>query len=252
MWVGFEILLRSRSVGISSRRAEWFVRWAEEVAGSPTVHTSTFEEELGRIMFVAGALEHERPFLAPLYKFLTMHPRDAVRRVPPYVSFILKYLANEISKKRHYKVALKLKFGQDPEPDDTRVLIVTSITDNRGNGAALNKLMSTRFPSSAVLMELATYMKARGMRAIVEWSPHECNKDADLLANGITDRFHPERRMLVSAQSLVWNILPKALEAGRQAEQAYAHLKETHGLPVRTRKQRTRRVESRLKVTDPW
>ena len=25
----------------------------------------TFEEGLGRIMFVAGALEHERPFLGP-------------------------------------------------------------------------------------------------------------------------------------------------------------------------------------------
>ena len=163
---------------------------------------ASFEEGLGRIMFVAGALEHERPFLAPLYKFLTMHPRNAVRRVPPYVSFILRYLANEISKKRHYEcgtritssecsprvdaqaseertgiggwfptrddqgrlnpllscwfsleitredfpwifekgnrpslvistlealamlIALKLKFGQEPDPDDMRVLIV--------------------------------------------------------------------------------------------------------------------------------
>ena len=102
VWVGFEILLRSHSVGISSRRAEWFVRWAEKVASSSTIHMASFEEGLGRIMFVAGALEHERPFLAPLHKFLTMHPRNAVRRVPPYVSFILRYLAGEISKKRHY------------------------------------------------------------------------------------------------------------------------------------------------------
>ena len=43
-------------------------------------------------------------------------------------------------------VALKIKFGQDPDPDEMRVLIVPSITDNRGNGAALNKLMSTKFP----------------------------------------------------------------------------------------------------------
>ena len=66
-------------------------------------------------------------------------------------------------------VALKIKFGQEPDHFDMRVLIVPSITDNRGNGAALNKLMSTRFPSSAVLMELASFMKHRGMRAIVEW-----------------------------------------------------------------------------------
>ena len=58
--------------------------------------------------------------------------------------------------------SLKLRFGEVPNADDTKVLIVPSITDIRGNGAALNKLMSTRFPSSAVLMELASRVKARG------------------------------------------------------------------------------------------
>ena len=76
-------------MGISQRRADWFIRWSTEVASSPTIHMKTFEEGLGRIMFVAGALEHERPFLGPLYKFLILHPRNAMRRVPPYVSFIL-------------------------------------------------------------------------------------------------------------------------------------------------------------------
>ena len=53
-------------------------------------------------------------------------------------------------------VALKPKFGEKPDSDDTKVLIVPSITDNRGNSVTLNKLMSTRFPSSAVLVELGT------------------------------------------------------------------------------------------------
>ena len=44
VWVGFELLLRSRRVGISARRAEWFVRWAESVASSPTIHMGSFEE----------------------------------------------------------------------------------------------------------------------------------------------------------------------------------------------------------------
>ena len=224
VWVCFELLLRSRCVGISARRAEWFVKWVETVASSATIHMGTNEEGLGQIMFVAGALEHERPFLAPLYKCLTMHPRGSIRRVPPYVAFILKYLAREVSSRRHYDcgskilpagctprvdaqasdsrtgiggwfpaldedgristwrsswfsleitkqdfpwiistlealalvVALKIKFGQDPDPDEMRVLIVPSITDNRGNGALLNNLMSTNFPSSAVLVELAS------------------------------------------------------------------------------------------------
>ena len=38
---------------------------------SPTGHS--FEEGLERITYVTGALEHERPFLEPLCRFLTLH-----------------------------------------------------------------------------------------------------------------------------------------------------------------------------------
>ena len=100
--VGFELVLRSICVGISSRRAEWFARWNQKIAGSDTVNMASFEEELGRIMFVAGALEHERPFLGLLYKFISIHPRDSTRKIPPDVKFILRYLSNEITKQRHF------------------------------------------------------------------------------------------------------------------------------------------------------
>ena len=45
-------------------------------------------------MYVVGALEFERAFLAPLYKFLTLLPRATVRRVPSRV-LILQYLADD-------------------------------------------------------------------------------------------------------------------------------------------------------------
>ena len=96
VWVCFEILLQPYSLGLSQRRAEWFVKWTTQVAPARTKHMAAFEEGLGRIMFVVGALEHERPFLGPLYKFMTMDPRNAVRRIPPYVGFILRYLAGQI------------------------------------------------------------------------------------------------------------------------------------------------------------
>ena len=108
VWVGFELLLRSRCVGISARRAEWFVRWAGSVASSPTVHMGSFEEGLGRIMFVAGALEHERPFLALFTSFSRCIPGILFAHVPLYVSFILKYLSREISLKRHYDCGTKI------------------------------------------------------------------------------------------------------------------------------------------------
>ena len=221
-----------------------------------------FEEGLGRIMFVVGALELERPFLGPLYRFMSLHPRSSVRKVPSYVRFFLRYLADRVSGSRHYNcavsmesttvaprvdaqassertgiggwfphrgqdgkivvrgsrwfslelneeewpwvfargrkpaliistleslavlVALKLLYGETPRERHTRVQIVPTITDNRGNGSLLNKLMSTKFPASAVLMGLASYMRRMSLRTVVEWGPREGNKEADKLANG--------------------------------------------------------------------
>ena len=56
-------------------------------------------------------------------------------------------------------VARELYYGREPDERQSRVTVVPSLTDNRGNGALLNKLMTTKFPASAVLMELAVFMK---------------------------------------------------------------------------------------------
>ena len=89
------LLHRTRQLGISQRRAEWFTRWARETADAEYVHLARFEEGLVRIMFAAGALELERPFLGPLCRFMALHARGSTRRVPSYVSFILRYLADQ-------------------------------------------------------------------------------------------------------------------------------------------------------------
>ena len=63
-WVGFELLHHTRQLGISQRRADWLRRWTTEVASSSSVLMESFGEGLGRVMYVAGALEYERPFSA--------------------------------------------------------------------------------------------------------------------------------------------------------------------------------------------
>ena len=55
-----------------------------------------FEEGVGRIMYVVGALELERPFLGPLYWYMSPQTRNTVQRVPGYVRFFLRYLADQI------------------------------------------------------------------------------------------------------------------------------------------------------------
>ena len=330
IWVGFELLHSTHHLGISQRRAEWFTKWAREVADSDQVHMGRFEEGRGRIMFVVGALELERPFLGPLYRFMSLHPRSSVRKVPPYVRFFLRHLADRVSGSRHYNcavsmesttvaprvdaqassertgiggwfphrgqdgkidirgsrwfslelseeewpwifargrkpaliistleslavlVALKLRYGETPRERHTRVQIVPTITDNRGNGALLNKLMSTKFPASAVLMELASYMRRMSLRTVVGWAPCEGNKEADKLANGNAEDFDPSLRIDVSASTLIWDILPEALEAGRAAERQSQAARERGALPDRCRKGKRRRPEGRLRLKDPW
>ena len=212
------------------------------------MHLASFEEGLGRVMYVAGALEHERPFLAPLYRFMTMHPRHSVQSVPPYVSFFLKFLADQVSQCRHYSCDVKefparaasrvdaqapdsrtgnggwllaikpdgsidvwrsylfslelqretwpwiyekaekpsiiistlealavlfslLLFFEPPkEGERTRVQVAPTWTDNRANGSALNKLITPRFPASAVLMEMAAQLKKRRLQDSVHWT----------------------------------------------------------------------------------
>ena len=229
---GFEILHRSHSIGTSERRSQRFLR-CREVAASDHVQMTNFEEGLGRVMNVVGALEHERPFLGPLYRRMVVHPRGSVQKLSGLVRMILRFLADQVEKNRHYPCAVEVRQaagesrvdaqasstrtgiggwlpvtddngasrtrlspwfsveidrehflwvyekndspllmiatlealailfalmafgGETSQENRTTVQILPTWTDNRGNGALLNKLVSTKIPICAVLMELA-------------------------------------------------------------------------------------------------
>ena len=327
-WVGFEILHRSYSLGISARRAEWFVRWTREMASRPVVNMDNFEEGLGRIMYIAGALEYERPFLAPLYKFPNVHPRGSTRKLPSYVAFILRHLSNQVERERHFSrvtrmlptdtpqsgrtserdkdvnrrmatvlntrgvpdpwlspwfsveitqevlpwvyekggkpsliistlealavlVSLKMFYGEQPESGKKKVTVAPTWTDNRGNGSALNKLMTTKFTACAVLMELSAYMKRMSMKVVVEWTPRAGNREADHLANGEYSRFSPQNRVNVDLAQMQWDVLPDVLGLGRSAEDD-VRLKEPGQCLQRNVKRWKRKPDERMRLKDPW
>ena len=52
--------------------------------------------------------------------------------------------------------------------------------------------------------------------------------------------------------SLSWVILPEALATGQRAESQFQEVKQSGRLPNRAMKHRKRKVEERLKATDPW
>ena len=149
-------------------------------------------------------------------------------------------------------LALKTFFGGERKGHHTKVQIMPTWTDNQGNGSALNKMMTTRYPASAVIMEMSVFMKRHGLKALVEWTPRAGNREADELANGITNRFKPEYEVKINPEELQWYVLPKALEIGAQAEAEHQRAVDGGALPDRTKRQKKRKPEQRLRAADPW
>ena len=102
-------------------------------------------------------------------------------------------------------IVLKIFFGSASREHNTKVRIMPTWTDNRGNGSALNKMMASRYPSSAVVMEMSVFMKRNGLKALVEWTPES----------------RQQYEVKINPEELQWYILPKALEIGEQAEKEH-------------------------------
>ena len=78
------------------------------------------------------------------------------------------------------------------------VSLSSAFTDNRGNSYAAAKLLTTKFPLSCIVMELATQMEIRQMWVDLAWTPREQNTLADKLASPDPSAhadFSPSRRV---------------------------------------------------------
>ena len=112
--------------------------------------------------------------------------------------------------------------------------------------------MTTKFPGCALLMELASFMKRRSMKVVVDWTPREGNIDADRLANGIVDDFSPDLEIKLDSSAIEWEVLPDALRMAREADSECKNLKQEGRLPKRDQRKRKKRPEERLRLRDPW
>ena len=99
-WVGYYLDVGRFEIGISESRAAWCVHWLEDKAREKAVRLGELREGLGRLQFVAGPLEHLRPFLGPLYAWASGGPRYAKPKLPIMILLILKFLAEELKRKR--------------------------------------------------------------------------------------------------------------------------------------------------------
>jgi len=104
-WVGYQHQLREHALGLSESRAAWLRGWLGSVLDARVVRVREFVAGLGRAAYSCGALEYDRPFLAPLYTFASLHPLDSLQPLPTYVLSVVKYLRDRLLVRRMYPCA---------------------------------------------------------------------------------------------------------------------------------------------------
>ena len=95
-WIGYALDIARFEIGITEKRVQWCVRWIEDKIREGRVRLGELREGLGRLQFVAGPLEHLRPFLGPLYAWASAAPRYAKPMLPVMIRLILDFLAQEL------------------------------------------------------------------------------------------------------------------------------------------------------------
>ena len=122
-------------------------------------------------------------------------------------------------------------------------------TDN--NTFAMSKLMSTKWPLTVLLIEMAEFLRQSSIQLHLRWVPRESNTEADDLTNGKFDAFNKDLRVHVVGADLPWLALPRIM---KQSQRLYEEVLEqrsnnkllpssygSHGHSVKPRKRK-----------DPW
>ncbi len=106
-WIGYQVDIGGLSLGITAARAAWATEWCARLARDGKCRADDLKAGVGRLGFIVGALEYERPFLAPLYSYSSRFSSNALLDLPLYVVTVLGYLAGRFALRRMYPSAVR-------------------------------------------------------------------------------------------------------------------------------------------------
>ncbi|CAE7259606.1 unnamed protein product [Symbiodinium sp. CCMP2456] len=84
----------------------------------------------------------------------------------------------------------------DGDAKKTSRMAIRGYTDNQSNEALLRKAVTTKFPSTLILMELAEELSAKNCQLQLPWIRRDLSQLADDLANENFASFDPNSRRL--------------------------------------------------------
>ena len=122
---------------------------------------------------------------------------------------------------------------------------IRGYTDNQSNEALLRKAMTTKFPSTLILMELAEELSAKNCELQLQWIRRDLNQLADDLTNENFASFDPNFRVDLKGEALEWRVL------GRLLAHATSYFEELDSAK-RTKKAPATRFAKRPRKLGPW
>ena len=97
-WIGYQIDVQKFTKGISEKKVKWIVEWLERHRASGGVTGRDLKSALGRFSFVAGALQHVRPFLGPIFAWAAVLSPGTFAKFPDAVAVLLDFIQGEVVK----------------------------------------------------------------------------------------------------------------------------------------------------------
>ena len=97
-WIGYCLNIHTFHKGINVSKREWIVQWITKKLELGGVVGRELKSVLGRLSFVAGALRHVRPFLAPLFSWSSSMAPGTFSRFPDAVVILLEFVREEVQR----------------------------------------------------------------------------------------------------------------------------------------------------------
>ena len=98
-WIGYYLNVATFERGINESKRTWILSWVRDKLQQGGVVGRELKSVLGRLSFVAGALRHVRPFLAPLFAWSATLAGGTFAKFPDAVIILLEYVSEEVARK---------------------------------------------------------------------------------------------------------------------------------------------------------
>ena len=98
-WIGYQLDVEEFEKGISESKVKWILGWIEKKRLDGGATGRELKSALGRLSFVAGALQHIRPFLGPLFAWAAALALGTFSKFPEAVRSIMSLIEREVKRK---------------------------------------------------------------------------------------------------------------------------------------------------------